>query len=726
MDVHRAARMAAAAHGGQVVLSATTAALVGPEGLRDLGEHRFKDLAAAERVWQLGEGDFPPLRSLGRTNLPVPATPFLGRDDELGAVAELLTREDVRLLTLTGPGGTGKTRLALQAAAETAEAFRDGITWVSLSPLRDPVLTTATVAGALEIPERQSVREWLGGKRVLLLLDNAEHLLPDVAAEVAGLVAAPGPTVLVTSRERLRVAGEHAYGVPALSERDAVDLFVARARQVDESFAETPAVPELCRRLDRLPLALELAAARTSLFSPEQLLDRLAKRLDLFKGGRDADPRQATLRATIDWSYELLDAEERDLFAALAVFVAGCTFEAAEEVAGAEPDTLQSLIDKSLVRRRSEGDRYWMLETIREFAVERLEQRDDADDLRAAHAAYYESFANEADPHVRHGPDQQAWVGRVAEDYDNIRAALAFGLERDPVLAARILGDLTFFIWLRGGYSEAIAWVEQALVFADDLPPELLVRVHECGSAVSQHRGDIDGASIHAEAAYRIATAAGDAAGIANALRERGKVASGRGEVDASRAIHLELEEAARRAGDLWNGAIALNNLGDLALSEGAWQDAVDYCGRASEIRLSIGDVWGSALARINMAQGQLELGQIEAAAESTRTALADADASGATTIVAFAFDAATMLTATAGRPDDAARLYGAAMNVHEELGTSGLAPHEEESIARAVASARTVLGDEAFERGVAEGVALTREEAVALADAVLAAASID
>jgi predicted ATPase len=719
MDVHRAARIAAAAHGGQVVVSATTAALVTREDLRDLGEHRFKDLAAPERVCQLGDGEFPPLKSLGRTNLPVPATPFFGRDDELAAVAELLTRDDVRLLTLTGPGGTGKTRLALQAAAETADWFSEGITWVPLAPLRDPVLTTATVAGALEVPERQTLREWLGGKRVLLVLDNAEHLLPDVAGEVSGLLAAPGPTVLVTSRERLRIAGEHAYGVPALSDEDARALFVTRARQVDESFAEMPAVRELCRRLDNLPLALELAAARTSLFSPEQLLDRLSKRLDLFKGGRDADPRQATLRATIDWSYELLDENERKLFAALAVFVGGGTFEAAEEVAGADPDTLQSLIDKSLVRRRPAGDRYWMLETIREFAAERLAERGDADDVRAAHAVYYTAFADEADPHVRHGPDQEEWVARVAADYDNIRAALAFGLERDAVLAGRVLGNLTFFLWLRGGLSEAAAWVDQVLVFADDLPSELLTRVHECGSAVFMRLGDIDRASRHAEAAYSVAAAAVDHEGLANALRERGKVASARRELDLSAAIHTELEEVARRAGDPWNGAIALNNLGDLALTKHAWHDAVDLCGRASEIRRSIGDVWGSALATLNVAQAQLELGQTDAAAASTRTALADADASGATTIVALAFDVATVLAAARGRLADAARLHGAATHVHEELGDRVEGQHELEMIRRAVASVRTALGDEGFERGAAEGAGLTREDAIALADTV-------
>jgi predicted ATPase len=723
MDVHRAARIAAAAHGGQVVVSETTAALVTGDGLRDLGEHRFKDLAAPERVWQLGDAEFPPLKSLGRTNLPVPATPFLGRDDELAAVAELLTRTDVRLLTLTGPGGTGKTRLALQAAAETAERFADGITWVPLAPLRDPALTNAVVAGALEIPEvpdrpvDQSLREWLGGKRVLLLLDNAEHLLPDVAAEVSGLLAAPGPTVLVTSRERLRVAGEHAYGVPSLSEQDAVSLFVARARQVDEAFVETTAVPELCRRLDHLPLALELAAARTSLFSPAQLLDRLSKRLDLFKGGRDADPRQATLRATIDWSYELLDEDERALFAAFAVFVAGCTFDAAEEVAGAEPDTLQSLIDKSLVRRRPTGDRYWMLETIREFAAERLAERDDADERRTRHAAYYASFVGQADPYVRHGPDQQEWVARVADDYDNIRAAVAFGLECEPEVAASLVGNLTFFLWLRGGLVEAAPWVDACVAHAGDLPPELLTRVHECGSAVFQRLGDVEKASGHADEAYRVAAAAGDLRGLANALRERGKVAAAKGELAAIRSIYTELEEVARRAGDPWNGAIALNNLGDLALREGSWRDVIDLCGQSSQIRRSIGDIWGSALARLNVAEAQLELGELEAAAESVGVALEDASETGATTIMAWSLDVAVALAATNGRHVDAARLLGAANRVYQELDVVDReGQYEAALIVRVGALLRETLGAAVFEDELARGAAWSRDEAVAFA----------
>ena len=337
-DVHRAARIAACGYGGQVLVSASTAQLVELE-LTDLGEHRLKDLSAPERVYQLGDGAFPVLKSLYRTNLPVPATPFLGREDELAEVVGLLA--NTHLLTLTGPGGTGKTRLALQAAGMAADAYPYGVYWVPLAPLRDPDLVLATAAQA--VGSKNGLAEHIADKSMLCLFDNFEQVVeaaPDIAAL---LTSCPNLDVVVTSRERLRVPGEQAYSVPPLAESDGVALFLARARAVDPSFAETAVVPELCRRLDELPLALELAAARTALFSPEELFERLGKRLDLLKGERGGDPRQQTLRATIAWSYDLLGDEERRLFARLSVFAGGCSYEAAEEIAGADPDTLQSL-----------------------------------------------------------------------------------------------------------------------------------------------------------------------------------------------------------------------------------------------------------------------------------------------------------------------------------------------------------------------------------------------
>ena len=464
VDVHRAARIAAAGHGAQVLVSASTAALADGAELRDLGEHRFKDLTAAERVFQLGGDDFPPLKTLYQTNLPVPATTFLGRVDDLEAVVERLRHTDVRLLTLTGPGGTGKTRLALQAAAEAADEFPDGITWVPLAPLRDPALVLATVAQALGIPPEgeRSLQDllagFLSGAKRLLLLDNVEHLLPLIAADLGYLREIEGPTLLVTSRERLQLRGENVLAVPSLTRSDAIALFTARAAELGVSLAPSENLEALCDRLDDLPLALELAAARTLLFPPERLLERLERRLDFLRGGRDADPRQQTLRATIAWSHELLDDGERMLFRRLSVFAGGCDYEAAETVCGGDPERLQSLLDKSLVRRRDgeTGARYWLLETIREFAAECLSDAGESDELRRLHSRYYaELAAHNALPLRQWERDA---LDLFAAELANLRAGLDVALRADDVTTgARYLFGLLFHWLVFGSGAEAAA-----------------------------------------------------------------------------------------------------------------------------------------------------------------------------------------------------------------------------------------------------------------------------
>jgi predicted ATPase/class 3 adenylate cyclase len=473
-DVHRAARIAASGHGGQVLVSASTAGLLDLE-LKDLGEHRFKDLAAPERVFQLGDGAYPPLRSLRNAWLPVPATPFLGRERELKEVVEFLAREELRLLTLTGPGGTGKTRLALQAAAEASDRYPDGIWWVPLAPLRDPALLLSAVAQAVEVKEQpgrelnDTLAAALAEKRALLLLDNAEHLLPEAAAEIARLVGTGVSALLVTSRERLQLQAEQVYPVPTLEEREGIELFLVRARALEPAFAANGSVGRLCSRLDNLPLALELAAARTTVFSPQQLLERLSQRLDLLKGGRDSDPRQQTLRATIEWSYDLLAPEERRLFRCLSVFAGGCTYEAAEEVCGADPDTLQSLLDKSLLRRRDStfGSRYWMLETIREYAAERLEDSGEASTLRLRHAEWCCALAERLIglPGYAHVPggDSEDGLERVVHEDDNIRGALGWAWATDEDDVGLRLGAACLRYWMRlGHFRDGVTWLEVA------------------------------------------------------------------------------------------------------------------------------------------------------------------------------------------------------------------------------------------------------------------------
>jgi class 3 adenylate cyclase len=356
VDVHRGARIAALAHGGQTVVSPTTAALLDGTELIDLGAHRLKDFGGAVRLFQAGRGSFPPVRTPGSVQLPSPATPFVGRDAELFDAVAIVLERDPRVLTIVGPGGTGKTRFAIELARLLAEDADGGTVFVPLAPVSDADLVLPAVAQALgaSSASAESIASALRGRRTHVILDNLEHLLPGAADAVASLIAAAAELrLLVTSRETLRVQGEEELDLPPLAEAEATELFVTRARSVRPDLQPTEAVAVLCRRLDRLPLAVELAAARTTLLSPEALLERLGSRLDGLRATRDAEPRHATLRTTIGWSYELLSRTEQRLFGQLSIFAAGCTLESAEAVCAADLADLESLLDKSLLRRRT-------------------------------------------------------------------------------------------------------------------------------------------------------------------------------------------------------------------------------------------------------------------------------------------------------------------------------------------------------------------------------------
>jgi predicted ATPase/DNA-binding SARP family transcriptional activator len=513
--VNRCARLRATAHGGQVLLSRATQELVAdhlPEGvsLRDLGECRLKDLVRPERVFQLEHaelaGDFPPLQSLAThpNNLPAQATPLIGREVEQEAVRRLLGREAVRLVTLTGPGGTGKTRLGLQVAAELLDQFADGVFFVDLAAIRDPALVLPTIAQSLGVREVEGrnlgerLKEYLREKQLLLLLDNFEQVV--VAAPlVAELMAeAPGLKLLVTSRAILRLRGEHDFPVPPLALPDrrrlpdrellsqyaAVALFMQRAVAARPEFAVTnenaPAVVEICHRLDGLPLAIELAAARIRLFSPEGLLTRLGQRLSVLVGGaRDLSERQQTLRGAIGWSYDLLDEGEQRLFRRLSVFVGGCTLEAVEAVCRAEGEipidlllAIGSLMEQSLLWQQAPGEdkstgepRFGMLETIREFGRERLAASGEEDLIRRQHALFFLSLAEQQNPH------DTGWE-RLDRDYDNLRAALEWcGEQEDGTLALRLAGAMTN-PWLgRGRLTEGRQQLSRVLSREDTQEP---------------------------------------------------------------------------------------------------------------------------------------------------------------------------------------------------------------------------------------------------------------
>ena len=409
LDVHRAARIAAAGHGGQVLVSQTSRDLLdGHVDLSDLGQHRLKDLTAAQRIFQLGEGDFPPLKSLNRTNLPVAANVLVGRDQELEELGALLSNS-ARLVTVTGTGGSGKTRLALQVAAELSDEYRDGVFFVPLAPVHEAELVVPTIEQAVSVRELAE----LGSAEALLVLDNFEHLLAVAGDLSAFLAEAPAVKLLVTSRAPLRIAAEHEYALEPLKEDEAVELFLRRARAVKREVTLDQSVAEICRRLDGLPLALELAASRVKILDPPVLLERLDSRLALLTGGaRDAPERQQTLRATIEWSYGLLEPALQLAFRRLSIFAGSFSLEAAEAVTETGLEDVASLVDWSLLKPSGEG-RFFMLETIREYAAELLERDQDHDRLRDLHLGFFLALVEEAEPKVT-GPDQAEWYTDLA------------------------------------------------------------------------------------------------------------------------------------------------------------------------------------------------------------------------------------------------------------------------------------------------------------------------
>ncbi len=443
-DVHRAARIMSAGHGGQVLVSETTRQLLDTSiELRDLGDHRLKDLGAPQRLFQLGDGEFPPLKTLYRTTLPIQATPIVGRERELEEAGALVRAH--RLLTLTGPGGSGKTRLAMQLAAEAGEQFPDGVFWVPLQALREPALVEGAIGAA--IGADGVVSDYIGSKCLLLLLDNFEQVV-EAAPTVASLLSeTPNTKALVTSREPLQIEPEQRYPVEPLPDGDAVALFIERAAAVEHGFQATEPVGEICRRLDGLPLAIELAAARVALLSPDELLARLDKRLPLLASrSRDAPARQQTLRATIEWSYELLEPTEQELFSRLAVFRGGFALEAAESICRADLDVLESLVVKSLVRRLATG-RLLLLDTIREFAEELLDASAEAETIRRRHAEFFLDIGKQAnlDAAMLRPGGQRLDLALV--DVDNIRGALAWAIRSSSIELGLAIATTVEQLW---------------------------------------------------------------------------------------------------------------------------------------------------------------------------------------------------------------------------------------------------------------------------------------
>jgi predicted ATPase/class 3 adenylate cyclase len=652
-DVHRAARIAAAGHGRQVLVSSSTAALLDSAQLHDLGEHRLKDLSAAERIFQVGDDEFAPLKTLHRTNLPIPTTPFLGRDHELGDVRELLARDDSRLLTLTGAGGSGKTRLALHAAGEAAENYPDGVWWVPLAPLTNPADVGPTAARALG--GGGTLPEVIDGRRLLLLLDNFEHVV-EAAPEVAALLGkCPRSDVLVTSRERLRIQGEQVYPVPVLERTQAKRLFVARARAAQPDFEPDEHLDELCRRLDDLPLAIELAAARVSMLTTAQLVERLRNRLDLLRGGRDADPRQVTLRTTIEWSHDLLDEGEQRLFRRLAAFAGGCTLEAAEEIADADLDALQSLLDKSLVRF-SEG-RYWMLETIREFASERLEESGETDEILHRLALRLLELGESAGLISESAPPERPEL--VRPELDNFRRAIDWAREHDPELALRLAVSLELF-WVLNDPFEGTRRLGELLETDAPVPPTLRARALRSVAEAAATAGDVEtGSSAMAESLAEFERI-GDEHGIAIVRHRLSIVAQRAGDLPRARQLVEASLATARRLSDQKLEADCMRSGAWIEHADGNLARAVELNEQSIVLLEQIGHTWLLRSALLESADLARELGEMQKAEECARGGLRVAvDLSDRQGMVYAIATLAQVFTA-AGELERAGRLWGA------------------------------------------------------------------
>jgi predicted ATPase/class 3 adenylate cyclase len=562
LDVHRAARVMSAAHGGQVLISQTTRDLVDSiTKLRDLGRHRLKDLSEPVALYQLGEGTFSPLKTLNFTNLPVQPSPLIGREQELAEVLALLRSS--RLVTLTGPGGAGKTRLALQATAELVDEFADGVWWVPLAALREPELVEASIARGLGATE--DLTDHLRTKRALLLLDNFEHLLRAAPRIAELLTHAPELRILVTSREHLAIAAEQEYAVPMMEVTEAVDLFTTRARQLQPDFQPDDAVTAICRRLDGLPLAIELAAARLNVLRPDQVLQRLGQSLDLLTtGGRDASERHQTLRATIEWSYDLLDNEEKRLFARLAVFAGGFGFDLAEAACGADIDSLGALVDGNLIRRTNDG-RFFMLETIREYAAELLDQSPDAEELHRRHAHLMLTRVD----YPGDLRQRRQWLAAIDREYADHRAALLWFQEHGERERLLQLASRLGPFWDGQEYfHEGRAWLGKALEASSSVTTDRASALATLGH-IAWRQGALDLAIKSADAAAALAAELDDREVLAEAHSTRGAVHYDLGDLDRARTEYEKGLELFRSSGALDDVAIMTHDLGIFAFMEG-------------------------------------------------------------------------------------------------------------------------------------------------------------
>jgi predicted ATPase/class 3 adenylate cyclase len=801
--LNRVARLLAAGHGGQVLLTLATEELVRDAltlsaSLQALGEHRLRDLNRPETVFQLQHPglpvNFPPLKSLDQfpNNLPQQLTSFIGREREIAQVKSLL--EKGRLLTLTGSGGCGKSRLSLQVVAYVLEQYPDGVWLTELAPVADPGLVPQEVASALGLIEQpgktfvQTLTDYLKSKRLLLVLDNCEHLLSACAQLCNALLrSCSNLTILASSREGLGIAGEQTYRVPSLtspdlkqqltveqiSQYEAVRLFIERATNTKSDFAVTnqsaPALAAVCHRLDGIPLAIELAAARIRSLSVEEIDSRLEYRFRLLTGGsRAAVPRHQTLRALIDWSYDLLTDQERLLLGWLSVFAGGWTLVAAEQVgtgvssAGEEIedwqvlDLLTSLVDKSLVIVETQGQatRYRLLETVRQYGWERLLESGEAKKVQARHRDYFLKVAEEAEPKLT-GSEQREWLEVLETEHDNLRQAIAFCLEETEgteaglrlgtalwrfwgvrghwgegrerlaavldravrpeqrLVGAHALHGAATLAWIQGDYAAARALNEQSLAIRRELRDKwgMATSLNNLG-VVALYQGDFAAARALPEEGLAIFRELGDKRGSANSLNILGNAAYAQGDYATARALQEESLPIFRELGDRWGLAHCLDTLCNVAYVQGDFAAARALQEESLAIYRALGDKWGIGTSLRNLGVVVLHQGDYAAARALLEESLAIRWELGDKGGVTGSVDALADLAYQKQQARRAAQLWGAATCLREAIG-SPRPPVEQKKYEQQSEQARAALGESAFDAAFEQGRAMTFEQAV-------------
>lgn len=756
VDLNRVARIAAAGHGGEVL--ASDESRTSAEGdldtsvrFIDLGRHRLKDLVTPEHLFQVVaaglQEEFPPIRSIDTRpkRLPAQLTTFIGRRQELADVAGLVA--GARLVTLTGPGGSGKTRLAVATADRLLPRFEDGVFFVPLAMIDDSERVPDAIASALELrevpeqPMREMLEEHLRDKTLLLVADNFEHVIGGAPVVADLLERAPNVSVLATSRELLRIAGEREFAVPplpvpetaeangSLTANPCVQLFAERARSIRPDFELTDevahVVAEICRRVDGLPLAVELAAARVRVLSPGELLARLDSRLTELRGGaRDLPERQRTLRATIDWSHDLLDAAEQRLFARLAVFAGGWTREAAEAICAGDLeiavlDGLESLVDKSLVSLMADDDgarRFAMLETIREYGLERLEAAGDAPRIRSLHAGFYRDLAESAEPHLT-GPDAPNWLARVTAEIPNLRAALRWALDSgepsDLAAGLRTAGALWRFWQLQGSLREAAEWFEQLLA---DPRGEALgaarAKALRGAGGIAYWQNDMARSRERYEGSVALYRELDDPAGLAAALNDLGYLPMMSGEVPLARDLFTEARNLFREGGDSWNMALAEMNIASADFFGGDYEEARTVIQGLLPIIRERGDRFWLTEAITGLGQLEQLTGRYPEARRYYLESLQLALDAGTSPQVAMVLEPLSNVDSAEGNHRRAVTLWGAAQAIKERVG--GGAPPEMMQTFDPRPAAIEAIGEAAVAEAWAEGQAMTPEAAAA------------